>query len=80
MTQSRLGSLLESLTNILIGFGISALANFFLLPLWGLQVSASASLEIGLVFTLLSLLRSYILRRCFNSFTKPGRGIARLHK
>lgn len=65
--QSRRASLLEAFANILLGFGISSLANWLLLPLWGFSVSPSAALEIGLLFTLISLLRSYFLRRLFNA-------------
>lgn len=64
--QSRRASLLEAFLNILIGFGISVLANLLFLPLWGYAVSPSAAFEIGLLFTLISLLRSYALRRLFN--------------
>ena len=64
--QSRRASLCEAVTNVSFGFGISVLANFYVLPLWGFQVSPRASLEIGLAFTLISVLRSYLLRRLFN--------------
>ena len=64
--QSRLASLCEAISNTLFGFGVSVLANFYLLPLWGFKVSPQASLEIGLAFTLVSVARSYLLRRLFN--------------
>lgn len=66
--QSRRSSLLEALLNTLIGFWISVLANLFLLPIWGFKVSLVQSIEIGIVFTLVSILRSYGLRRAFNYF------------
>lgn len=66
--QSRRSSAAEALLNILIGFWISVLANIVLLPLWGLQVDLRKGVEIGLVFTLVSFLRSYFLRRLFNYF------------
>ena len=64
--QSRRASLAEAALNILIGFWISVLANRWLLPLWGYQVSMSQAIEIGLLFTWISLIRSYALRRLFN--------------
>ena len=64
--QSKSASLCEAITNVSFGFGISVLANFYVLPLWGFKVSPRASLEIGLAFTLISVLRSYLLRRLFN--------------
>ena len=66
--QSRKHSALEALLNILIGFWISVLANRWLLPIWGYQVSMSQAIEIGLLFTWISLIRSYLLRRLFNFF------------
>ena len=66
--QSRKASLLEAILNTLIGFWISVLANLFLLPLWGLKVSLVQSIEIGVVFTFVSILRSYLLRRAFNFY------------
>ena len=64
--QSRRASLCEAISNVSFGFGISVLANFYVLPLWGFKVSPRASLEIGLAFTLISVARSYLLRRLFN--------------
>ena len=73
MSQSRRASLLEALANIAIGYGVSVLANIFLLPLWGFSVSPRAGAEIGLLFTFISLIRAYFLRRFFNRFHSPRR-------
>lgn len=64
--QTKRHSLFEAIANVAVGFGISVLANILLLPLWGFAVSPSAAVEIGIVFTLVSLARSYLLRRAFN--------------
>ena len=64
--QSRRASLAEAFLNILIGFWISVAANIWLLPLWGFSPSIHQGIEIGLLFTLISLVRSYLLRRLFN--------------
>ena len=66
--QSHLASLAEAFCGVLIGFWISVLANRWLLPFWGYQVSMSQAIEIGLLFTWISILRSYLLRRLFNFF------------
>ena len=66
MTQTKLGSLVESWVNIVVGFTINFFANIFILPLFGFKVSAGSAFEIGLIFTAISLVRSYILRRWFN--------------
>ena len=64
--QSRLESFIEAWANVLVGYLVATFANYWLLPLWGYDVSMRASLEIGLAFTVVSLARSYILRRWFN--------------
>lgn len=64
--QSRRASLAEAVLNVILGLWISVLANIWLLPLWGFHPSLSQGVEIGLLFTLISLVRSYLLRRLFN--------------
>ena len=64
--QSRRASLAEAFLNVLLGFWVSVAANYWLLPLWGFTPSMTSSLEIGILFTWISLVRSYLLRRPFN--------------
>lgn len=66
MSQSKLGSFVESWANVFIGFGINFVANLIVLPAFGLPLSASTAFHIGLVFTAISVVRSYVLRRVFN--------------
>lgn len=71
MSQSRKASITESITNIVVGFGINYGANMAILPiLWDPAHPATTSFHIGLVFTGISLIRSYILRRVFNKKTE----------
>ena len=65
MSQSRLASLAEAWAGVAFGFGINELANLYLLPLWGLAVRPRQALGMGAVFTVISLVRSYGLRRAF---------------
>lgn len=69
MSQTRLGSLVEAFANIAIGFGINWAANMLVLPLFGFHVTGGQAFGIGLVFTAISLARSYLLRRVFNRLT-----------
>lgn len=66
MTQTRIGSLAEAAANIAVGFTINWTANMLVLPLFGFNVTGSQAFGIGLVFTAISLARSYVLRRWFN--------------
>ena len=64
--QSKLNSFIESLTNILIGYIIAILSQLAIFPLFSINIPLSDNLLIGLYFTLISLVRSYIIRRYFN--------------
>lgn len=64
--QTRLGSFVEAWTNVLVGFGVAMAANAVVLPLFGYPVSVADNFWITCVFTGVSLIRSYLLRRLFN--------------
>jgi hypothetical protein len=64
--QTRLGSFVEAGANIAVGFGVNFAANLLVLPLFGYQVTPSHAFGMGIVFTGISLARSYVLRRWFN--------------
>ena len=66
MAQTKLGSFVEAWANIAVGFTINFTANMTILPWFGFKVSAGSAFEIGLIFTVISLVRSYVLRRWFN--------------
>ncbi len=64
--QSKRNSAFEAVTNVAIGYLVSVLANVLILPLFGYNVTIGDSFAIGLAFTVVSLVRSYVLRRVFN--------------
>jgi hypothetical protein len=66
--QSRLGSLVESIANVAIGYGVAVGAQLLVFPLFALKVPLSSNLLIGAIFTAVSLARSYVLRRLFNYY------------
>ena len=67
MNQTKLGSLFEVLFNIAIGFAINWVANIWILPLYGFQITGGQAFSMGLIFTTISVVRSYIIRRYFNA-------------
>ena len=67
MRQSRLMSLSEALANIVVGYGIVVLVQMALFPLFGIAATLGQNLAIGLVFTAVSIVRSYLLRRVFEA-------------
>ena len=64
--QSKRGSLAESLLNVAIGYGIAVVTQVAVFPLFDLHPSLSENLTIGGIFTVVSIARSYCLRRAFN--------------
>ena len=67
MKQSRLMSLMESLANVLVGYGVAVTTQMAVFPLFGLAVTVTENLLIGLIFTAVSIVRSYALRRGFEA-------------
>jgi hypothetical protein len=62
--QTRLGSIVEAVLNVVVGFGVAVTAQIIVFPIFlGVRPDIETNLLIGLVFTAISLIRSYILRR-----------------
>ena len=64
--QTKKQSLIESLTNVLIGYSTAFVSQLLIFPLFSIDVTIGDNLLIGLYFTLISLVRSYVVRRYFN--------------
>ena len=67
MKQTKRHSLIESLVNILIGYFTALFSQFLIFPLFDINIPLSDNLLIGLYFTIISLIRSYLVRRYFNN-------------
>jgi len=67
MIQSRFMSLVESITNVLVGFGVAILTQALVFPLFGIHVTMGDQVAIGGVFSAVSLIRGYLLRRLFEA-------------
>ena len=66
MSQTRRMSFAESCANIAIGYGVALASQIVVFPLFGVHADLGQNIGIGLVFTAVSLVRSYALRRWFN--------------
>jgi hypothetical protein len=73
MKQSRLMSMVEAITNVVVGYGVAVVTQILIFPIFGLQTTLGQNLAMGGIFTIVSLLRSFALRRFFESFrvTEP---------
>lgn len=67
--QSRTGSFVEAWMNILVGLVVGFVAQVIVFPCYGIHTSTASNIQILLWFTVVSLARSFILRRIFNAWT-----------
>ncbi|HBA70731.1 MAG TPA: hypothetical protein DCZ63_00555 [Geobacter sp.] len=65
MRQTRRHSLTESCTNVLIGYLVALASQLAIFPMFGIYVPFRDNIMIGLYFTVISIIRSYALRRWF---------------
>ena len=66
MKDSKIKSLTEAIFNIIVGFTINFIANVIILPLvFDIPFTIGKFMWIGLLYTIISLTRSYLLRRMF---------------
>jgi len=63
--QSRLRSLLEAVTNVVVGYALAVATQIMVFPWFGIETGISEQLAIGLAFVGVSLARGYLLRRVF---------------
>jgi hypothetical protein len=64
--QTRTQSAIESVANVLVGYLVALASQLLVFPMFGIDIPLSSNLAIGAWFTVISLLRSYVLRRWFN--------------
>ena len=64
--QTRLESLIEAAINVALGYMVALGAQLIVFPWFNINIPMSSNIAIGIIFTLVSLVRSYALRRFFN--------------
>jgi len=67
MKQSRLMSLVESVANVIVGYGVAVVTQILIFPIFGLHTTLAQNMAIGAAFTLVSIARSFALRRLFEA-------------
>ena len=65
--QSRWMSLVEAVTNVVVGYGLAVMTQIIVFPMFGLHAPVGENLALGAIFTILSLIRGFLLRRLFNA-------------
>lgn len=80
MTQSRRSSAVEAIISVSTGFAVSLAASPIVYPLFGHAFTLMQNIGITLVFTVLSLMRSYLVRRFFVWLDRQNQQIEALFK
>lgn len=64
--QKKQHSLLEAAAGVLIGYAIAIISQIIIYPRYGMILDLEVQAEIAGLFTIISLIRSYSIRRLFN--------------
>lgn len=70
MKQSRVMSLAESITNVIVGYGVAVVTQILIFPIFGLHTTLAQNLKMGAIFSLVSIARSFFLRRLFERWRR----------
>lgn len=70
--QTRKASLVETLLNTALGYGVALAAQIIVFPWFGINIPLSSNILIGAVFTVVSIARGFILRRMFEALRVRG--------
>ena len=68
--QSKIESLIESIINTSLGFLVALITQILIYPIFDIEVSFGDQTLLALIFTSVSLVRGYIVRRYFNTYFK----------
>ena len=58
------------MANVVVGYGLAVWVQVLVFPLFGLEATLRQSLGIGAIFTMVSLVRGYLLRQAFEAVRK----------
>lgn len=76
--QSKIGSAVETTVNIFIGFSINYVMGLILLPMFfpEIHITLATNFWLGVVYTVVSVIRQYTIRRWFNYYIHRGSAAA----
>jgi hypothetical protein len=63
--QSRAMSFIEAVANVMVGYGVAVTTQILIFPVFGLHTTLAQNLKLGGIFSAISILRSFLLRRFF---------------
>ena len=72
MKQSRVMSLVEAGASVFVGYGVAVGTQILIFPIFGLHTTLAQNLKLGAIFTVVSIARSFALRRLFEAVRVRG--------
>ncbi len=70
--QTRVESFVETVINVILGFFIAFFSQLLIFPWFGINIPVTTNLKLGLIFTVISIIRMYAVRRWFNGRLKSA--------
>ena len=70
MAQTKAHSLIESVSNTAIGFGVGLASQILIFPMFGIHIKLSQNMKMAAWFTAISIARGYVVRRWFTHRTE----------
>jgi hypothetical protein len=71
MSQPKSHSALEAIAQPFIGYFVALATQLIVFPWFGINLPISSNIKIGAIFFSVSVVRSYLIRRCFNAMARP---------
>ena len=68
--QTKRGSLIEAVVNTFLGWLVGLLSQLIVFPMLGIDIPFYKNLEISAIFTVISIVRGYVIRRVGTRFIK----------
>ena len=64
------GSLVESIIQVLSGWGVAIITQLIVYPLMGIEVSIVQNINLSLIFIVVGFIKQYYVRRLFEIYVK----------
>tara|TARA_R100001244_G_scaffold51443_1_gene44723 strand:- start:515 stop:739 length:225 start_codon:yes stop_codon:yes gene_type:complete len=68
--QGKKGSLVESIIQVLSGWGVAIITQLIVYPLMGIEVSIVQNINLSLIFIVVGFIKQYYVRRLFVIYVK----------
>ena len=66
--QGKKGSLVESIIQVLTGWGVAIITQLIVYPLMGIEVSIVQNINLSLIFIVVGFIKQYYVRRLFEIY------------